>query len=217
MVNSEPRPDLAVAAAKAISAQLPWLTVQVSGQGTEPSWSLAVLLAAQQDGQDPAARWRAGTSAAMEQVNGVPTPPAVTSAFVLQWLLEVPATAGAYAAALGPWAADPLDLGFDLAPAGHAARIVLGSVTPAAGDVSDRLEAAEAAYREVAVPLAQTFTADAKVGSQQRHGLVRDVWEMAQTRALGSGEVVARESCCFIYALPGMTECAGCPRVATTT
>ena len=49
--------------------------------------------------------------------------------------------------------------------------------------------------------------------------MVEDLWEMALREARvalghGMGAAVERRSCCFIYALPGCHECAGCPRLA---
>jgi ferric iron reductase protein FhuF len=55
------------------------------------------------------------------------------------------------------------------------------------------------------------------MGSRQRWGVVDDMWVAALRLARGAaGESVGpqptRVSCCFIYALPGMRECAACPR-----
>ncbi len=199
--------------AGAVGRELGWLRIDVPGDGPDPAWSLLDVLARQRQGEDPTAPWRVSAEAGMARMNGVPIPPSVTGAFVLQWLLEIPATVGAYTAALGPWVPDLGALGWDLSPAGHAGRIVLGPVEVVDLEVHDRLEAVEASYRVVAEPLADSFSSEAKTSSQQRHGMVTDVWEMAEAKALGSGEVVARQSCCFIYVLPGMHECAGCPRL----
>nr|WP_281366116.1 (2Fe-2S)-binding protein [Janibacter cremeus] len=39
------------------------------------------------------------------------------------------------------------------------------------------------------------------------------MWEIALSRILGAAPP-ARRSCCLMYALPGLTACAGCPRQA---
>ncbi|XVX20963.1 (2Fe-2S)-binding protein [Actinomycetota bacterium] len=55
------------------------------------------------------------------------------------------------------------------------------------------------------------------MSSRQRTGMVSDMWarawESATAQAQGRGPVPQpRRSCCFIFALPGCEECAGCPR-----
>jgi ferric iron reductase protein FhuF len=49
--------------------------------------------------------------------------------------------------------------------------------------------------------------------------MVDDVWAMALHRAQQAvgerpGRPPQRQSCCFIYALPGTHECTGCPRLS---
>ena len=61
------------------------------------------------------------------------------------------------------------------------------------------------------------FAPDVVMGSRQRWGVVDDVWRTAVRLADGAAGVAVgpapqRTSCCFIYVLPGMRECASCPR-----
>ena len=61
------------------------------------------------------------------------------------------------------------------------------------------------------------YAPDVRMGSRQRWGVVEDMWDTAVRLARGAaGESVGAEptrvSCCFIYAIPGMRECAACPR-----
>ena len=82
--------------------------------------------------------------------------------------------------------------------------------------------AARTAYERVAHPIATDYPAAVKTSSRQRFGMVQDMWEQAvrESRAaagLTPGLTPQRRSCCFIYALPGLHECAGCPRVSVAT
>lgn len=137
------------------------------------------------------------------------------SAFVLQWTLEVAAGVGVYAARHHAWIVHPAQSGltFALQPTQLypvAAQFRRRTVTPALLD--DRLEAARAAYREDAVELALGYRSDANLGGRTRLTMVDDVWAMTHARARGQ-RPPQRGSCCFIYVLPGVHECSGCPRL----
>lgn len=144
--------------------------------------------------------------------------PQVAAAFVLQYLLQVPAQTLAYAVGLGPWIPSPSQLTFDLGPGGSPTRIHLGSLLsvtasePLEGSAEavtgGREREAEGLYREVAEPLATAYASIAPIGPRTRAAMVTDMWRLA----LAKGRAVERESCCFLYALPGCHECAGCPR-----
>jgi hypothetical protein len=79
----------------------------------------------------------------------------------------------------------------------------------------DRLEAARSAYRVDAVELALGYRSDANLGRRTRLAMVEDVWAMTLARARGQ-RPPERGSCCFIYVLPGVHECSGCPRLSST-
>jgi hypothetical protein len=92
-----------------------------------------------------------------------------------------------------------------------AARYERAAATAAALD--DRLEAAHAAYRADAVELALGYHSPVRFGERTRRAMVDDVWAMTLARASGQ-RPPERDSCCFIYVLPGVHECSGCPRSA---
>ncbi|WP_374968468.1 (2Fe-2S)-binding protein [Terrabacter sp. BE26] len=173
-------------------------------------------------GADPLAPWRDALRAQMQSRHAVPVPPHVPAAFVLQWWCEVAATPMAYAASLGPWLLVPAasGLGFELAPGLYPDRITVdpdGTSLEVDDDPAGRLERARTAYVALVSEVVTAYAPGVKMSSRQRWGVVEDMWETAVRRARGAaGESVgpepARVSCCFIYALPGMLECAACPR-----
>lgn len=209
--------------ASLIGERLPWLRVSAPGAATPRlAWRWDELLEAQAAGADPTQPWREALGASTAQQYAVPTPPAMPAAFVLQWVLEVPATVGAYAAVMGPWVADltPASLSFELAPGQHyPCHVQFRDATPADGDRDARPQAAHTAYRAIATPFATLYSPGVRLGPHQRHAMVADVWATAVHRATQSvlqppaPPVPERDSCCFIYTLPGAHECEGCPRL----
>ncbi len=203
-----------------VDRALPFTTVT-----TRPSpatvWS-ADVLAHVRAGADPLAPWRSALQAQLEQRNAATVPPHVPAAFVLQWWCEVAASPMAYAAVLGPWLLVPsgAGLGFELAPALNPFRVVVHPERASLevdGDAGRRLERARTAYLALVSEVVTAYAPDVRMGSRQRWGVVDDMWDTAVRLARGAaGESVGTEptrvSCCFIYALPGMRECAACPR-----
>ena len=210
--------------ASLIGERLPWLRVSAPGPETPRlAWRWDALLEAQAAGADPTRPWREALGASTAQQYAVPTPPAMPAAFVLQWVLEVPATVGAYAAVLGPWAADlsAASLSFELAPGTTSTPATSSSgVPPGPLRIRDaRLQAARTAYQAIATPFAALYSPGVRLGPHQRHSMVADVWAIAVQRARQSvlqppaPPVPERDSCCFIYTLPDAHECEGCPRL----
>ncbi|HET7799597.1 MAG TPA: (2Fe-2S)-binding protein [Humibacillus xanthopallidus] len=233
---SEPVPHAAALALLArIDRALPFTSVVTTGSAATV-WCADVVARARAGG-DPLRPWRDALQAQQERMHGVAVPPHVPAAFVLQWWCEVVATPLAYAVRLGEGVVvpDPGGLGFELAPGLHPHRIVvdpdrLTRLSPPAveGDATGG-GAAPGAGAEVALGLARTaylglvedvvrdFAPDVVMGSRQRWGVVEDVWLTAVRQADGAAGVAVgpaprRVSCCFIYVLPGMRECASCPR-----
>lgn len=209
-----------------IDTHLPWVRVSASSEcGTVENaprlaWRWDDLLAAQALGEDPTAPWREALAASTARQYGRPAPPAVPAAFVLQWALEVPATVAAYAVVLGPWDPDlsAASLSFDLTPQLFPGHLRLRSARPANATGEARRTAARAAYEALARPFAATYEPGVRLGPHQRQAMVDDVWAMALHRAQAAvaerpAPPPQRDSCCFIYALPGTHECAGCPRL----
>ncbi|GAB3066986.1 hypothetical protein GCM10027053_33060 [Intrasporangium mesophilum] len=175
-------------------------------------------------GTDPLAPWRDALRTQLEQRHATTVAPHIPAAFVLQWWCEVVATPLAYAAELGPWlmAPGPRGLGFELAPGLYPHRIVVDPDRAAVvtdPETERRRERARAAYGDLVSEVVATFAPEVKMSSRQRWGVVDDMWSAAARLARGAaGESVGSEprrvSCCFIFALPGMRECAACPRGA---
>ncbi|MGL4745323.1 MAG: hypothetical protein ACRCXL_13165 [Dermatophilaceae bacterium] len=146
-------------------------------------------------------------------------PPQVASAFVLQWLLQVPAHTAAQAAASGPWRSLLGELSFTLGANLVPETVRLTGLEPDDAPLVVRLDRAELDYRSVAMPLAHGFTSLVRLGPRTRSGMVGDLWAEARRTAetvagVDVGATVpARISCCLLYALPDCRECAGCPRL----
>lgn len=188
---------------------LPWTEVTTTASAAT-TWCDDLVAAA---AKDPLSGWRA----AVEAQQGSSDLPHVAAAFVLQWWCEVAAVPIAYAAQLGPvlLAGSPGWLGFELAPQHYPTRVVLSPELTTLEPARDRAAAAEggrATYLSVVSDVVRDFAPGIKMSTRQRWGLVDDVWSIALARSRGRPDP-RRVSCCFIYALPGMHECAVCPRL----
>ncbi|MGB3762138.1 MAG: (2Fe-2S)-binding protein [Ornithinimicrobium sp.] len=157
-------------------------------------------------GRDATMAWRTVTHTSLSRA--YPTsPPAVAATFVAQWVLQSVACATLFAVeqqrpvarSTGPWIVlDP--------QAGYPREVLV----PAEAGATPRNTNPQAAYRELARAFIDGYRPGIPMSSRQRSGLVRDVW-LSATRAAPS-DVVLRQSCCLIFALPGLHCCAGCPR-----
>ena len=203
-----------------VDRALPFTTLTCDASPATVWWR--DVLAHVRAGADPLEPWRSALRAQMGQRHDALVPAHVPAAFVLQWACEVAAVPIAYAATLGPWLLVPSagGLGFELAPGLNPDRVV---VDPAATslevdeDPARRVERGHAAYLGLVSEVVTAYAPDVRMGSRQRWGVVDDMWVTALRLARGAaGESVGPErtrvSCCFIYALPGMRECAACPR-----
>ena len=162
--------------------------------------------------------WQEGLHALHSRWYAVDAPPQVAAAFVLQWLLQVPAHTAAHAAAAGPWRADLTALTFALGPALVPEVVRLTGLAPDGGTLAERLDRAEHDYRSVAKAAATAYDAVVRIGPHARAAFVDDMWSAARREAESAAGVLRpgvppRASCCLIYALPGCVECAGCPRL----
>lgn len=203
-----------------VDAASPFVEVVTTG-GSATTW-LSDVAAHVAAGGDPLGLWRVALREQQQRTSTVTVPAHVPAAFVLQWWCEVVATPIAYAAELGPWVLvpEPAGLGFELAPALHPSRIVVMPertriwVEPHA---ATRTAAARASYDALVADVVAGYAPEVRMGSRQRWGVVDDMWEAAVRRGAGAaGRTVepepVRTSCCFIFVLPGMHECASCPR-----
>jgi hypothetical protein len=189
-----------------MSRRHPWLEFTVGGPPLRSD--LAV---------DPHT-WQEALRALHSRWYAIDAPPQVAGAFVLQWLLQVPAHTGAYAAASGPWRAELEALTFSLGPSLVPLSVRLTALVPDAGPLEDRLDRGERDYRVVAEPVAAAYPSIVRLGPHTRAAMVDDMWQAARREAESASGLLRpgvppRESCCLIYALPGCVECAGCPRL----
>lgn len=228
---SEPVPHAAaLRLLERIDRALPFTSVVT--QGSDATVWFADVTSRARTGGDPLAPWREALRAQQERLHGVSVPPHVPAAFVLQWWCEVAATPLAYAVRLGEGVVvpDAGGLGFELAPGPYPHRIVvdpdrlslesaaMGDEGSGGGAAAGRmLERARTAYLGLVEDVVRGFAPDVVMGSRQRWGVVDDVWRTAVRLADGAAGVAVgpapqRTSCCFIYVLPGMRECASCPR-----
>ena len=229
---SEPVPHAAAVALLArIDRALPFTSVVTTG--SEATVWCADVLSRARAGGDPLRPWRDALAAQQERMHGVPVPPHVPAAFVLQWWCEVVATPLAYAVRLGQGVVvpDAGGLGFELAPGLHPHRIIVDpdrltllspvvqdqDATAAPAEAGAALELARTAYQGLVEDVVRGFAPEVVMGSRQRWGVVEDVWQTAVRLADGAAGVAVgaapqRVSCCFIYVLPGMRECTSCPR-----
>lgn len=199
-------PDAGEAAAR-LSAAHGWLRFQSTGRPLPRHLTTEV------------ADWQAVLLADHREWYGAEAPTQVSGAIVLQYLLQVPAHTAATAAGAGMRVPALCDLTFALGPGGVPRLIEVAAVERSAGDLSERLARAQVDYRALAEPLAREYRSTRRMSSQQRLGMVSDIWaEAARMARAGAGrfevDEARRISCCLIYALPGCVECSGCPRRA---
>ncbi|MFN2319418.1 MAG: (2Fe-2S)-binding protein [Dermatophilaceae bacterium] len=149
---------------------------------------------------------------------GPEVPVQVAGAFVLQYLLQVPAHTAAAAVGVGMRVTRLSAVSFELGPGGVPRLVEVGGLEQGADSLEERLEMAESDYLEVAEPMARAYRSTRPMSTHQRSGMVRDIWaEAARAARARTGSFPLAEprrtSCCLIYALPGCVECSGCPRL----
>lgn len=203
-----------------VGTSLGFLDVSIGGRDAALPFSCAELIQAQDSGVDATADWRHTVRLSHTEYYGVAAPERVAAAFVLQWYLGVVANPLAGGAVLGEWVLDasPEVIRFDRSDeAGYPDAVAL-SVGHAyrEPDADRRMQAAGERYLDHAHRFVHGYRPPVKMSSRQRTGMVSDVWTMAVEAfrsALGQpGQPGWRQSCCFIFALPGATECSRCPR-----
>ena len=226
---SEPVPHAAAVALLArIDRALPFTSVVTTG--SEATVWCADVLSRARAGGDPLRPWRDALAAQQERMHGVPVPPHVPAAFVLQWWCEVVATPLAYAVRLwqGVVVPDAGGLGFELAPGLHPHRIVVDpdrltllspvvqdeDATAAPAEAGAALELARTAYHGLVEDVVRGFAPEVVMGSRQRWGVVEDAgrrprgWPTARPGSPSgprrNGCRAASSTCC-----PG---CASAPR-----
>ncbi len=165
---------------------------------------VAAAVEGQRGGSDPTSTWRLSLWRC-HQAGYADAPVSVAVTFVAQWVLQSVACAVIAVDRCGGHLGSPLSV--HIAPDSIAfyPRAVL--IEPAAL-LSGRVGDPHSAYRSAALAFIDTYRPGMPMSSRQRHGLVHDVWQTATVNGWAR-----RQSCCFLYALPGMRVCAGCPRI----
>ncbi|MDO5628269.1 MAG: (2Fe-2S)-binding protein [Mobilicoccus sp.] len=213
-------PDLA-ALADDITTYVGYVDVVPDGWGTPLPYSCESIVTEQESGGDPTAWWREAVGRAQGRRYTTTAPPQVAAAFVLGWYLQVVAVPLAFAAVLRDWLPDasPAALRFDLDDREFypVAQSLGGDTVQRVAQPQVRVGAAREAYEAHALRFADSYRPGVKMSSRQRYGLVRDTWaaSLDQARTTVRGEpsrLGLRESCCFLFALPGAITCARCPR-----
>jgi hypothetical protein len=189
-----------------------------------PGWiSCAELLADQQAGGDPTYEWRNALQDDYARDYDIEPPVQVATMFVLMWYVQVPSiVAGVSAAVTGVSPeVSPESLAFRRHPKAHyPAEVALLS------DKVIPLEEAATQYELHTRAFTDSYRPGVKMSSLQRLGAAEDELRAAirlpeeAPYAAQAGEAFGirldqqvRTSCCFVYALPNVKPCGGCPRI----
>jgi hypothetical protein len=207
-----------------LDGEIPWLSVRTADGLPGPDWvACADLLAEQRAGNDPTYAWRKLLQDEYGKQYGVEPPAHVAAMFVLMWYVGVPALVAGMSTALTGVSPDvsPESLAFRRHPAAHfpAEVALLSNRVIALSEAAIQVESHCRAFTD-------TYEPGVKLSSRQRLGAIEDELRAAlrapedASHAAEAAEAFGleldqpiRTSCCFIYALPGVTACSGCPRV----
>jgi hypothetical protein len=181
------------------------------------------LLRDQQAGGDPTYGWRKALQDDYGREYAIEPPEQVAAMFVLMWYVSVPSIVAGLSTALAGVSPDvsPESVAFRRHPTAHyPAEVAL---------LSDRVVSMDEAAAQVDAhtrAFTESYRPGVKLGSRQRLGAVEDelrgairVPEEAAHRAAAAKafhidlDQSVRTSCCFVYALPNVKACSGCPRV----
>lgn len=183
----------------------------------------ADVLADQRAGGDPTAAWRAACAIEVERQTGATPPVALAPTFVLQWYLGALASATAHLTAAQDRLLPPRPESMTItlsAPGGYPVGVAVpvGAFEELALGRRERLARAGSAYRAHARAFVDSYRPGVKLSSRHRIGSMTDAWDAALATVDDPIPPPAwRESCCYIYAIPGAHECARCPRRNTGT
>ncbi|WP_018157144.1 (2Fe-2S)-binding protein [Demetria terragena] len=177
------------------------------------------MLNSQDAGGDPTREWRQECARDLARQYAIPPPQQVAAVFVLQWYLGAVARASAHLTVAS------VGLQLDLAPENMAIRRSAVGGYPVAVELSaetawesapsseDRWLRATSEFHAHAQHFVAGYRPEVKLGSALRAGSIRDSWDSARASADPDWPLSTRRtSCCFIYPLPGVIECARCPR-----
>lgn len=207
-----------------IDGEVSWLSVRTANGLPGPEWiSCAELIAEQQAGGDPTSGWRKMLQDDYGKEYAIEPPVQVAAMFVLAWCVQVPAMVAGVSTALTGVSPDvsPESLAFRRHPTAHypeEVALLSDKVIPLAEAVV-QVESHCRAFTD-------SYRPGVKLSSRQRLGAIEDELRGAirlPEEALHAAEAAEafrvqldqkiRTSCCFVYALPNVQPCAGCPRV----
>ena len=207
-----------------VDGEVSWLSVRTASAVPGPEWiSCSELLAEQQAGGDPTYGWRKSLLDDYGREYDIEPPVQVSAMFVLMWYVSVPSIVAGVSTALTGVSPEvsPEALAFRRHPAAHyPAEVALLS------DKVIPLDEAAAQVETHTRAFTDSYRPGSKMSSRQRLGAIEDelraamrlpeeapyAVEAAQAFGLRLDQEV-RTSCCFVYALPNVKPCAGCPRV----
>ena len=207
-----------------LDGEVSWLSVRTANGLPGPEWiSCADLLADQQAGGDPTYGWRKMLLDDYGKEYGIEPPVQVAVMFVLMWYVSVPSIVAALSTALTGVSPEvsPESLAFRRHPTAHypaGVALLSDKVIP--------LDEAVAQVESHTRAFTDSYRPGLKMSSRQRLGAIEDEIRAAirmpeeARHATDAAEAFGirldqkvRTSCCFVYALPNVKPCAGCPRV----
>jgi len=209
-----------------LNGQAGWLSVRASPSVPGPGWiSCEAMVSAQLAGADPTGWWREKLETAYGAQYQIDPPRQVAAMFVLMWYIGVPLYVATVASALTGTSPDvsPGGLAFRLHPTQHYPEEIALLPGPELA-----MKEAAAAVLEHCRTFVDSYAPGAKLGTRQRYGAIADdirghlveatargaPFAAEAVRAFGADPTVTvRDSCCYIYALPGVTACSTCPRL----
>ncbi|GAA0926712.1 hypothetical protein GCM10009554_07110 [Kribbella koreensis] len=207
-----------------LDGEVSWLAVRAAGAVPGPEWiSCAEVLEEQLAGGDPTLGWRQDLLDDYGREYGIEPPVQVAAMFVLMWYVSVPAIVAGISTALTGVSPDVSAeaLAFRKHPTAHYPMEV--------ALLSERVVSIEEAARQVEEhtrAFTDSYRPGVKMSSRQKRGAVEDELRAAlrlpeeAVQAATAAEAFridleqkVRTSCCFVYALPNVNPCGGCPRV----
>jgi hypothetical protein len=207
-----------------LDGEVSWLAVRAAAVVPGPEWiSCAELLEEQRAGGDPTYGWRKALLDDYGREYAIEPPVQVAAMFVLMWYVSVPSIIAGLSTALTGVSPDvsPEALAFRKHPTAHYPMEV--------ALLSDRVVSVDEAARQVRAhteAFTDSYRPGVKMSSRQKRGAVDDELRAAlrlpeealeAAQAAGAFQVDLdqkfRTSCCFVYALPNVNPCGGCPRV----
>jgi hypothetical protein len=210
-----------------LDGEVSWLSVRTASALPGPGWiSCSELLADQQNGGDPTYGWRKALEDDYGREYDIEAPVQVAAMFVLMWYVSVPSIVAGLSTALTGVSPDvsPESLAFRRHPTAHYPTEV-ALLSPEVVSLATAVEQVDSHTRA----FTDSYRPGVKLSSRQRLGAVEDELRGAMRlpeEALYAARAAEafhlrldqqiRTSCCFVYALPNVNPCAGCPRVRST-